>query len=112
MSLLFFLETREIHNVVFLAGDTHWPFAISYDPDRDGTPNFYEFGSSPLSAIPLAPPQNVDPTFNPTVLYAEGEFQGDLFNFGQVTVSEQGELTFNVFDWRGEERYTLTLQPE
>lgn len=112
MSLLFFLETHEIHNVVFLAGDTHWPFAISYDPDRDGTPNFYELGASPMSSIPLAPPQNIDPTFNPTVIYAEGEFQGDLFNFGQVIVSENGDLLFKVLDWQGEERYTLTLQPE
>ena len=112
MALLFFLETHKIHNVVFLAGDTHWPFAIGYDPDRDGMPNFYEFGASPLSSMPLAPPKHPDPTFNPTVLYAEGEFQGDLFNFGQIFISENGELSFKVLDWRGEDRYALHLQPE
>jgi alkaline phosphatase D len=111
-ALLFFIAQRNIGNVVFLAGDTHWPYALSYDPDRDGTPNFYELASSPLSAIPLAPPEQLDPTFNPTVLYAEGEFMGDLFNFGHVRVAESGELTFRVLDRGGSERYALVLQPQ
>ncbi len=111
MALLFFIESHAIQNVVFLAGDTHWPFAISYDPDRDGTPNFYELGASPLSSIPLAPPKHLDPTFNPTVLYAEGEFQGDFFNFGQITITNTGDMTFRVLDWHGKEHYSLTLQP-
>jgi alkaline phosphatase D len=84
MALLFFLESHDIQNVVFLAGDTHWPFALSYDPDRDGQPDFYELGSSPMSSIPLPPADPPDQTFNPTVLYAEGEFMGDLFNFGHI----------------------------
>lgn len=112
MTLLFYLTAYDVKNVVFLAGDTHWPYALSYDPDRDGTPNFYELASSPLSAIPLAPPATLDPTFNPTVLYAEGEFMGDLFNFGQVTIDEAGALTYRVMDWQGQARYTLQLQPE
>ncbi len=111
MSLLFFLESHDIENVIFLAGDTHWPFAISYDPDRDGSPNFYEFGASPMSSIPLAPPKHVDPTFGPSVLYAEGEFQGELFNFGQISISENGKLTFRVLDRQGKEHYSLTLTP-
>ena len=112
MTLLFYLTAHDVKNVVFLAGDTHWPYALSYDPDRDGTPNFYELASSPLSAIPLAPPATLDPTFNPTVLYAEGEFMGDLFNFGQVTIDEAGALRYRVMDWQGQTRYTLQLQPQ
>jgi alkaline phosphatase D len=112
LSLVYFIESHDLQNVVFLAGDTHWPFAISYDPDRDGAPNFYELGASPMSSIPLAPPAELDPTFNPTVIYAEGEFQGDLFNFGHVTVAEDGAMTFRVIDWTGGERYALTLMPE
>lgn len=112
VALTFYLAAHDIQNVVFLAGDTHWPYAISYDPDRDGAPNFYELASSPLSAIPLAPPANLDPTLNPTVLYAEGEFMGDLFNFGQVAIDEAGALTYRVVDWQGKERYLLQLQPE
>lgn len=112
LALLFFIESQDIDNVVFLTGDTHWPFAISYDPDRDGEPNFYEFASSPLSAIVLPPAPNLDPTLNPTVLYAEGEFQGDLFNFGQISVAEDGALTFNVIDRAGAEQFSQTITPK
>lgn len=111
MSLLFFIESNNIENVVFLTGDTHWPFAISYDPDRDGTVNFYEFGASPMSALTLPPVDKPDPTFNPTVLYAEGEFAGTLFNFGHISVDEDGLLTFRVLDWEGTERYAVTVTP-
>lgn len=112
MSLLFYIESQNIHNVVFLTGDTHWPFAISYDPDRDGEANFYELASSPLSAITLPPVEIPDPTFNPTVLYAEGEFNGTLFNFGHVVLDDEGLLTFRVVDRDGEERYRLTIEPQ
>ena len=112
MSLLFYIEQANIDNVVFLTADTHWPFALSYDPDRDGEANFHEFGSSPMSAITLPPAENLDPTFNPMVLYAEGEFQGTLFNFSHIAVADNGDLTFRIVDWEGTERYTLTLQPE
>lgn len=111
LSLLFFIESQPVENVVFLTGDTHWPFALSYDPDRDGEPNFYEFASSPLSAIVLPPAPDLDPTLNPTVLYAEGEFQGDLFNFGQISVAEDGALTFRVIDREGAERFSQTITP-
>jgi hypothetical protein len=61
-------ETVEwkFNDVVFLAGDTHWPYAISYDPDHDDEVDFYELGSSPLSALPLAstPGQGTPPQFN------------------------------------------------
>jgi alkaline phosphatase D len=112
MALLFYIESQGIDNVVFLTGDTHWPFALSYDPDRDGAPNFYEFGSSPLSAIVLPPVARPDPTFNPTVLYAEGEFQGTLFNFGHIRVDDEGDLTFRVLDREGETHYEVTIEPD
>jgi len=109
LALVFYLQSQPIKNVVFLTGDTHWPFAISYDPDRNGQPNFYEFASSPLSAIVLAPAPKPDPTLNPTVLYAEGEFQGTLFNFGQISVTATGDLTFRILDRDGKEHYTQTI---
>lgn len=112
MALIFYIESHQIENVVFLTGDTHWPFALSYDPDRDGETNFYEFGSSPLSAIVLPPVQKPDPTFNPTVLYAEGEFLGTLFNFGHITVDDTGDLTFRVIDRDGVEKYAVTVEPK
>ncbi len=112
LSLIFFIENQDIENVVFLTGDTHWPFAISYDPDHNGEANFHEFGSSPISAIVLPPVDTPDPTLNPTVLYADGEFQGTLFNFGHIAVDEDGNLTFRIIDGTGEEQYSLTLAPE
>jgi alkaline phosphatase D len=112
LSLIFFLESQGIQNVVFLSGDTHWPYAISYDPDRNGEANFHEFASSPLSAITLSPTANADPTLNPTVLFAEGEFAGDTFNFGRIALDEAGELTLNFYNLAGEQLYELTLSPE
>jgi alkaline phosphatase D len=111
MSLLYFIEANDIENVIFLSGDAHWPYALSFDPDRDGTPNFYELSASPLSAIPLAPGA-VDQTFNPKVLYAEGTFQGDLFNFGQINITDDGALIFKIIDRDGTTRYELALQPD
>lgn len=111
MRLLFYIESHQIQNVIFITGDAHWPYAISYDPDLDGVPNFYEVSSSPMSAIPLAPTP-ADLTFNPTVLYAEGEFRGTLFNFGQISVAEDGTLTFRIVQRDGEEKYSLTLTPQ
>lgn len=110
MRLLFYIEAHDIENVIFLTGDTHWPYALSYDPDLDGEPNFYELSSSPMSAIVL-PPTPVDQTFNPTVLYAEGEFQGSLFNFGHISVEADGNLTFRIIDRDGVEHYSLSLSP-
>lgn len=112
LALIFYLENQNIDNVIFLTGDTHWPFAISYDPDRNGEANFYEFGSSPMSALVLPPAPDLDPTLNPTVLYAEGEFAGTLFNFGQVAVAEDGELTVRLLDRDGGELYSQTLSPQ
>ncbi len=63
-----------------------------------------------MSAIPLAPGEP-DQSFNPTVLYAEGEFAGTLFNFGVIEVSEDGTLTFRIVDREGETRHTTTLTP-
>jgi alkaline phosphatase D len=110
--LLKLLNRNNLKNVVFLAGDTHWPYAINYDYDADGIPDFYEFGCSPLSAIPLEPVAAPDHTFNPTVLYAEGKFEGDLFNFGHISIASDGHLTFRVIDWKGKQRFDILLKPE
>ncbi len=111
MRLLFHIIGQDVTNVVFITGDTHWPFAIEYDPDLDGEADFFEVGASPMAAIVL-PPTEPDQTFNPNVLYAEGEFLGDLFNFGQIDISEAGDLTFRIVDKAGEERFSVTRQPQ
>ncbi|MCP4416507.1 MAG: hypothetical protein GY805_07790, partial [Chloroflexi bacterium] len=51
-------------------------------------------------------------TFNPTVIYAEGEFQGTLFNFGHIAVDNAGNLTFRIIDREGTEMVAMMLEPE
>jgi hypothetical protein len=45
-------------------------------------------------------------------LYAGNAADENLFNFGQITVDEEGNLTFRVWDAQGMERYSETFQPE
>jgi alkaline phosphatase D len=110
-ALLFYILNHDIENVVFISGDVHWPFAMSYDPDRDGEADFYEISAGPISAITRPPVDLPDPSFNPTVLFAAGEFNTDFFNFGQVVVDEEGQLVFQVLDQNGDSLYELTLEP-
>lgn len=109
--ILYYLESHQITNVIFLTGDTHWPAALLYDPDLDTEPNFYEFSSSPLSALPLEP-SDLDMTFNPRVLYARGETGGDHFNFGRVAISDEGALSLYFVRDDGVELFSLDLLPE
>jgi hypothetical protein len=51
-------------------------------------------------------------TFNPTVIYAEGEFRGTLFNFGQISIAEDGSLSFRIWQGDGTEKFSLTLDPQ
>jgi hypothetical protein len=63
-----------------------------------------------LSAIPLTPTPT-DQTFGPDVLYAEGEFMGDLCNFGAVEIGEAGLLIVRIIDQAGVERYQVQHMP-
>jgi alkaline phosphatase D len=106
MSLLYFIAAQRIDNVVFLTGDTHYPFVHSYDPDRDGEPDFHEFAASPLHAS-VSSPAPPDQTFNPTVLFAGDSVQ----NFGMIDVTAAGGLTFASLDDQGNELFAVTLTP-
>jgi len=92
------LEKR-LSNVVFLGGDIHWVQANVYDPNRDGTPDFYEFISGPLSAKPgrLTAPS---PTLHPTTLINEEGYD----NFGLVRVTNQ-EFAVSIIDGAGKTRF-------
>lgn len=99
------LSARQIHNVVWLSTDIHVARILSYDPDQDGTADFYEFISGPLSAIT----GNLDPldqTFHPSILYEETRF----FNFGVVRINGvSGALSVEIRDQAGDLHYSLTL---
>jgi alkaline phosphatase D len=106
MSILHFIAAHDIRNLVFVTGDTHHPFALSYDPDRDGAVDFHEFGASPFHAG-VSDPTAPDQTFNPQVLFAEG----GLNCFGMIEVSKDGGLRGVLLDDQGGELYSVGLQP-
>ena len=112
-SILLFIHTEKIANVIFISGDVHFPFCISYDPFEQGKPLVYEIGSTPFHALCLPPPERgPDRSFLPTTLYADGKFADQSFlNFGQVQIDEQGNFTFNIRDVHGKSMYELKLSP-
>jgi alkaline phosphatase D len=82
--LLSFIDEHHIQNVVFMATDVHFAQITKFDKDVNGDGqilDFYEILSGPLNAV-SGPPPDPDPTYNPTVVYAEG----NLFNFAYVRV--------------------------
>ncbi|MGH7960206.1 MAG: alkaline phosphatase D family protein [Candidatus Binatia bacterium] len=99
------LRDRHVRNVAWLSSDIHVARSLSYDPNQDGTPDFYEFISGPLSARP----GNFDPldqTFHPTLLYQETDF----FNFGVVKINgDSGVLSVEIRDQKGKIHYSFTL---
>jgi alkaline phosphatase D len=112
--ILHFIQHEGIKNVMFISGDVHFPFCISYDPFQSGEPLVYEIGSTPFHSLCLPPPEKgPDKSFNPTTLYADGRFADQSFlNFGQVQVDEQGNLAFNLRDLHGKSMYELKLEPK
>lgn len=95
---------QPVKNVVWLTADVHYPQVNTYDPDGDGSPDFYEFVAGPLSANPgrLIP---LDQTFRPTTLYTDTGF----YNFGKLTVNGE-ELRVEIIDEAGTVHYTQTFK--
>jgi alkaline phosphatase D len=87
--LLGFIDEQEIKNIVFITTDVHFPALIRYDFDlnNDGnTTEIHEFVSGPMSAFRLGVPfPMLDETFNPTLLYGEG----NIFNFGHIRIEDR-----------------------
>jgi alkaline phosphatase D len=87
--LLGFIDEQDIKNIVFITTDVHFPAFIRYnfDLNNDGnTTEIYELVSGPLSAFRLGVPFPIlDETFNPTLLYGEG----NIFNFGYIRIEDR-----------------------
>ena len=94
---------QKLKNVVFLGGDVHYVQANAYDPNGDGTPDFYEFIAGPLAAAQgrMTLPS---PTLKPTNLIHEGGY----FNFGLVRISKP-ILEVTVIDEAGQSRFSHRL---
>jgi alkaline phosphatase D len=100
------IRTRGIRNVVWLAGDVHYPEVHAYDADADGVVDFYEFISGPLSAhagTPVAPNQDL----HPTTLYSAGGFA----NFGVIRVAG-ASLRLAIVDDAGQERFSKIFEAD
>jgi len=113
------LDRINATNVVFVATDVHYATNLAYaiDADADGDIlTLHEVVRGPLNAV-KNPPKTVaqlDPSANPTVLYAEGNF----FNFGFVRIrrEEDGKMHFvaDVRDEHGVQRpgSVINLTPQ
>ena len=94
---------RRVKNVVFLAGDVHYVQANAYDPNGDGTPDFYEYVAGPLSAAPgRLTPASVG--LRPTTLINEGGYM----NFGLIRVTKSA-FDVTVLDETGATRFSHHL---
>ncbi|HZA64400.1 MAG TPA: alkaline phosphatase D family protein [Nitrososphaeraceae archaeon] len=86
--ILRFIDNQQIKNVVFITTDVHFPAFIKYnfDLNNDGImTEIHELVSGPLSAFRLGVPfPELDETFNPSLLYGEG----NIFNFGYIRIED------------------------
>jgi alkaline phosphatase D len=86
--ILRFIDNQQIKNVVFITTDVHFPAFIKYNLDLNNDGNMteiHELVSGPLSAFRLGVPfPQLDETFNPSLLYGEG----NIFNFGFIRIED------------------------
>ncbi len=95
---------RKIRNVVWLAGDVHFAQVNTYDPDKDGKNDFYEFVSGPLSAgtrEAVAPVSE----FQPTTVFSQGGYA----NYGVVSLTPT-MLRLRIMDGNGRLRFERTFE--
>ena len=102
---------RDVKNVVWLTADVHYTAAHYSDPAKaaftDFSP-FWEFVSGPLNAGSFGPGK-LDNTFGPQVMYQKHPAPGQqavgpaagLQFFGEVAISDAGEMTVKLRDLNG-----------
>jgi len=100
-----------VENLLFITGDVHFPYLLSYDPFANGTPFCYEAGATPLSAIPLAPTKPVK-TLNPNVIWSDGEFLKGPMNFGHAEVNTDGSIKISFIRGDGQVMFEEILHPK
>ena len=86
--LLRFIDEQGMKNIVFITTDVHFPAFIRYNFDLNDDGNMteiHELVSGPISAFRLGVPfPQLDETFNPSLLYGEG----NVFNFGYIRIED------------------------
>lgn len=87
--LLRFIDEQGMKNIVFITTDVHFPAFIRYNFDLNDDGNMteiHELVSGPISAFRLGVPfPQLDETFNPSLLYGEG----NVFNFGYIRIQDE-----------------------
>jgi alkaline phosphatase D len=122
--LLRFIDEHHMKNIVFITTDVHFPAFIRYNFDLNNDGNMteiHEFVSGPISAFRLGVPfPQLDETFNPSLLYGEG----NIFNFGYIRIEDgrdneeedngKPHLIVDIRDEKGIVRpgSTLDLRPQ
>jgi alkaline phosphatase D len=122
-SLLGFIQSKDIANVVWLTADVHYAAAHYYDPANaqfsDLTP-FWEFVAGPLHAGTFGP-NTLDSTFGPEVkflsipegLAANRPPSDGLQFFGLVKIDGKSEVMIvSLHNLLGEKIYSVELTPE
>jgi alkaline phosphatase D len=111
-TILRFIKTERITNVVWLATDVHHARLIEYRPDKElAGLVFHEFVTGPVSAISLPPAgAPLSKTFRPREWFARGgeprkppspAGYSTFFNFGVLKIAANGTLTVEVRDLEG-----------
>jgi alkaline phosphatase D len=114
-TILTFIQTEGIRNVVWLATDVHYARLLRYEPGGDLSGLiFHEFIAGPASAISgeLRPPSR---TFSPIELFARGHSPDpthpSFFNFGLLRIAADGLLRVEIRDADGSIPYDAQGRP-
>lgn len=105
---------------IWITTDVHFASVTQYRPfpEEDDDFVFLETVVGPLSAG-LFPNRELDPTLNPERLFFHGptdvssvetyEEAVGWFNFGEIAIARDGDLSIRIFDGRGRQLFTRTL---
>ncbi len=106
------IDEQDIKNIVFITTDVHFPASIKYNVDLNNDGNMteiHELVSGPLSAFRLGVPfPMLDETFNPTLLYGEG----NIFNFGYIRIEDGRDNGVDDVDDNGKPHLIADIRDE
>lgn len=115
LALLAELDRHDVENLVVVVTDVHLAANLRYARDFDGDGEdlvFHELINGPLNAYTAPTLAKLDPTLQPTILYAEGGF----FNFSYVRLERgpdgQVRLVAEIRDRHGNVRHGSRLELE
>lgn len=121
INLLSFMRDHKENNVMFITTDVHFSEVFAYTPFAD-TPDFqvHEFVSGPMNAG-LFPTRAFDTTLGTESLFFYGpdkasdvktwEQAKHWFNFGQISIDEDGALTAQISTVTGKAVYKQRFVP-